>query len=96
MYLPELWSKRSMKNVHEQVMTLIDPFVKNHVSGRYKSLTYYQVGALRSKGEETQLECVGSLYHDYHNNVNNRVPEERPMPIILALDPFYFLYKKNC
>jgi hypothetical protein len=90
MYLPELWSKKSMKNVREQVTPLIDPFVKNHISGRYKSLTYYQVGALHLKGKETQLECVGSLHCDYHNNVNNRVPEERPMLIILALDPFYF------
>ncbi len=28
MYLPELWSKKSMKNVCEQVTALIDPFVK--------------------------------------------------------------------
>jgi hypothetical protein len=95
-YLPELWPKMSMKNVREQVTALIDPFVKNHISGRYKSLTYYQVGALRSKGEETQLECVGSLHCDYHDNVNNRVSEKRPMSIILALDPFYFLYEKTC
>jgi hypothetical protein len=54
------------------------------------------VGALCSKGEETQLECVGSLHCDYHDNVNNRVPEERLMSIILTLNPFYFLYKKNC
>jgi hypothetical protein len=56
MYLPELWSKTSMKNVREQVTSLIDPFIKNHISGRYKLLTYYQVGAIHSKGEETQLE----------------------------------------
>jgi hypothetical protein len=96
MYLPELWSKKLMKNVLEQVMALIDPFVKNHDSGRYPLLTYYQVGALCSKGEETQLECVGSLHRYYHINVNNHVPEERLMSIILALDPFYFLYEKNC
>jgi hypothetical protein len=77
-------------------MALIDFFVKNHVSGRYKLLTYYRVGAIHLKGEETQLECVGSLHCDYQDNVNNRVPEERPMSIILALDPFYFLYEKNC
>jgi hypothetical protein len=74
MYLPELWSKKSMKNVREQVMALIDPFAKSHVNGRYKSLTYYQVGALCLKGEETQLECVGSLHCDYHDNLNNCVP----------------------
>jgi hypothetical protein len=96
MYLPELWSKMSMKNVREQVMALLDPFVKNHVSGRYKLLTYYRVGAIHLKGEETQLECVGSLHRDYHNNVNNCVPKESPMSIILELDSFYFLYKKNC
>ncbi len=96
MYLAELWSKKSMKNVPEQVTALIDPFVKNHISGRYKSLTYYRLGVIRSKGEETQLECVGSLHRDYHNNENNHVPEERPMSIILALDPFHFLYEKNC
>jgi hypothetical protein len=28
MYLPELWSKKSMKNVCEQVTARIDPFVK--------------------------------------------------------------------
>jgi hypothetical protein len=32
MYLPELWSKKSMKNVGEQVMALIDPFVKKCIS----------------------------------------------------------------
>ena len=83
-----------MKNVHEQVMLLINPFIKNHVTTRYKSLTYFRVGAIRSRGEQSQLECVGSLHCDYHDNVNNPVPEERPMSIILALGPFHFLYEQ--
>jgi hypothetical protein len=96
MYLPDLSTSKSMKNVREQAMLLINPFIKNHVTTRYKSLTYFRVGAIRSRGEQSQLECVGSLHRDYHNDVNNRVPEERPMSIILALDPFHFLYEHNC
>jgi hypothetical protein len=95
MYLPDLSTSKSMKNVCEQAMLLINPFIKNHVTTRYKSLTYFRVGAIWSRGEQSQLECVGSLHRDYHDDVNNPVPEERPMSIILALDPFHFLYEKN-
>ncbi len=48
------------------------------------------------RGKRLSWRGVGSLNCDYHDNVNNCVSEERPMSIILALDPFYFLYKKNC
>ena len=52
-------------------------------------------GALRSRGDHCQMSKVGTLHCDYHNNVNKRVPNERPQSIILALDPFNFLYEQN-
>jgi hypothetical protein len=72
-----------MKNIREQVKAIIEPFVR--------MCTYFKVGAIRSKGENSQLECVGLLHCDYPNDVNKHLLVGRPHSFILALDPFNFL-----
>jgi hypothetical protein len=76
-------------------MAVIQPFVTNIVLQHYKALTLFKVGAIRSRGVESQYDLVGSLHSDFDDNVNKKVPEERPQSIILALDPFKLLYETD-
>jgi hypothetical protein len=55
--------------------------------------TRSKVGAIRSKGNTSQLQFVGTLHSDYHDEVNKRPPEERPQSLIFALDAFNFIYE---
>ena len=36
-----------------------------------------------------------TLHHDYLDEVNNKVPDETPQLIILALEPFQLLYESD-
>ncbi len=38
---------------------------------------------------------MGSIHSDFDDDVNKKVPEERPQSIILALDPFKLLYETD-
>jgi hypothetical protein len=53
------------------------------------------VGAIRSRGIDSQYDLVGSLHCDYDDNVNKRVPGEHPQSIFLALDPFKLLFESD-
>ena len=55
------------------------------VTSCYKSLTKIKVGAIRSRGDTSQEELMGFLHRDYHDEVNRRVPNERPQSIIFAV-----------
>ncbi len=54
-----------------------------------------QLGALRSRGNESQFELQGTLHRDYLDDVEKKIPEERPHSIIIALDPFVLLYEND-
>ncbi len=58
-------------------------------------LTLFKVGAICLRGVNSQYNLVGSLHCDYDDNVNKKVPGERPQSIILALDPFKLLYESD-
>jgi hypothetical protein len=94
-YLPGLSSTKSMTNVRDQVTALLTPFVKNNVTNRYPALINFKVGAIRSRGYQSQQELMGTLHRDFSDETNTRTPEERPQSIILALDPFNFLYEHH-
>jgi hypothetical protein len=94
-YLPELSSSKSMINVRDQVTVLLLPFVKKYVTTRYPALIHYKVGAIRSRGDHSQEELTGTPHCDFLDDTNSRIPEERPQSIIVALDPFNFLYQHN-
>jgi hypothetical protein len=76
-------------------MAVIQPFVTNVVLQHYKALTLFKVGAIHSRGVDSQYDLVGSLHCDYDDDVNKKVPGERPQSIILALDPFKLLYESD-
>jgi hypothetical protein len=76
-------------------MAVIQPFVTNVVLQHYKALTLFKVGAIHLCGVKSQYNLVGSLHSDFDDNVNKKVPEERPQSIILALDPFKLLYETD-
>ena len=94
-YLKELLTNKNMTHIKKQVEAIIHPVVKSVVTSHYQSLTQIKVGALHSRGNSSQYNMVGSMHRDYHDDVNRRVPNERPQSIILALDPFNFLYEQN-
>ncbi len=76
-------------------MAVIQPFVTYVVSQYYKALTLFKVGAICSRGVDSQYDLVGSLHCDYDDDVNKKVPGEHPQSIILALDPFKLLYESD-
>ncbi len=76
-------------------MAVIQTFVTNVVSQHYKALTLFKVGAICLHGVNSQYNLVGSVHCDYDDNVNKKVPGERPQSIILALDLFKLLYESD-
>ncbi len=86
---------KSLKKVNNQAMAVIQPFVTHIVLQHYKALTYFKVGAICLRGVDSQYNLVGSLHCNYHDDVNKKVPSERPQSILLALDPFKLLYESN-
>ncbi len=94
-YLKELSTSKSLKKVNDQAMAVIQPFVTHVVLQHYKALTYFKVGAICLHGVNSQHNLMGSLHCNYHDDVNKKVPGERPQSILLALDPFKFLYESN-
>jgi hypothetical protein len=94
-YLKELATSKSLKKIHDQAMAVIQPFVTHVVSLHYKALTYFKVGAICLRGVDSQYDLMGSLHWHYHDDVNKKVPDERPQSPLLALDPFKLLYESN-
>jgi hypothetical protein len=92
-YLKELSSKKSLETVRKQAESFVGLYMRHFVTKSYPSLTHFKVGALRSRGEESQFDLQGTLHRDYLDDVDNKVPDERPQSIIIALDPFNLLYE---
>jgi hypothetical protein len=53
------------------------------------------VGAICSRGIDSQYDLVGSLHCNYHDNVNKKVPDKHPQFILMAPDQFKLLYESN-
>jgi hypothetical protein len=68
-YLKELSMSKSLKNVNDQAMAVIQPFVTLVLSQHYKALTYFKVAAICLRGVDSQSDLMGSLHCDYHDNV---------------------------
>ena len=45
------------------------------------------------RGSDSQLQLQGTLHHNYLDEVNKNVSDERLQSIIVALDPFKLLYE---
>ena len=85
---------KSLKKVNNQTMTVIQPFVTHVVSQHYKALTYFKMGAICSRGVDSQYDLMGALHCNYYDDVK-KVPDKRPQSILMALDPFKLLYESN-
>ena len=94
-YLKELSSAPKLEMVRKQAEAMIRVYMTNFVTRFYKSLTHFRVGALRSKGDNSQYDLQGTLHRDYEASVNTKVPDERPQSIIVALDPFNIIYESG-
>jgi hypothetical protein len=92
-YLKELSSAPSLKMVRNQATSILGIYMKNFVTKLYPTLTHLKVGALRSRGIDSQFHLQGLMHRDYLEHVNMKVPDERPQSIIVALDPFNLLYE---
>jgi len=59
-YLKDLSTNKNMTHLKHQVEAILHPVVKSMVTSRYKSLTKIKVGAIRSRGDNSQEELMGS------------------------------------
>jgi hypothetical protein len=84
-YLKELSTSKSLKKVNDQAMAVIQPFVMHIVSQHYKAFTYFKVGAICSRGVDSQYDLMGALHCEYHDNVNKKVPDEHPQSILMQI-----------
>jgi hypothetical protein len=75
-YLKELAISKSLKKVHDWAMAVIQPFVTHVVLQHYKELIYFKVGAICSRGVDSQYNPVGSLHCNYDDDVNQKVPSK--------------------
>jgi hypothetical protein len=87
-YLKELLSESSLEMVRKQAESLVSLYLKICVTKHYNSLTHSKVGALHSRGDNSQYQLQGTLHCDYFDSIDKKVPEERPQSIIVALDKF--------
>jgi hypothetical protein len=71
-YLKKLAMNKSLKKVNDQATAVIQPFVMHVASQRYKSLTYFKVGAICLHGVNSQYDLMGALHCDYHEVVNKK------------------------
>jgi hypothetical protein len=94
-YLKELSSEKSLEMVRKQAKSFVGKYMRNFVSKMYPCLTHCKVGALRLRGNQSQFELQGMLHRDYLDDVEKKIPEERPQSIIIALNPFVLLYKND-
>jgi hypothetical protein len=92
-YLKELSSEKSLEMVRKQAESFVGKYMRNFVSKMYPSLTHFKVGALRSRGDQSQYDLQGTLHRDYLDDVDRKMPEERPQSIIIALDPFVLVHE---
>jgi hypothetical protein len=93
-YLPELCTNTKMSQLKTKVEELIEPFVKNFIIKNCPRVNKFSEGAIRSKGGRSQYELTGVYHCNYLQDVvDNRIQDEQPFSIILALDEFQFQYK---
>ena len=89
-YAPDLASRPEVLSIVERVMKpLID-----HVQAMYPSLVCVKLGALQTLPQcPSQYKGHQNRFHsDYESNYPEIAPAQRPVSVILALDPFDFMY----
>ncbi len=92
-YTPELTKFPEMFNL---VKKCIAPYL-DFVQTKYPSLQHFKLAALKTEpNAECQYErCNWRLHWDYDDRVNLRPPHDRPVSLMVAIDPFEFIYLKN-
>jgi hypothetical protein len=85
---------------YPQVYALVEKCMKPYiqfVQKQYPALQHIKLAALKSMpGAPSQYStCNYRLHSDYAASVNSRPPHERPVSLMVALDPFEFIYLKN-
>ena len=97
MYLPGLETTSSLTEIRDSIRNLIQPIVSHYIARQCPKLTHYKVGAIKSKGEESQYEKWDNHYHrDFDNDImQTREPNEQPYSLIVALDPFNFKFEEQ-
>jgi hypothetical protein len=93
LFTPEL---TKFPDVYALVQKCIAPYL-HFVQTKYPSLQHFKLAALKSMpGAASQYSrCFHRLHCDYDDRVNLRPPHDRPVSLMVALDPFEFLYLKS-
>jgi hypothetical protein len=89
-YTPELVKH---KDVHRLVERCIDPYIK-WLQKLYPELSSGKLTVLRSlPGAKSQYDgCNMRLHSDFGKMVNAHPPQQRPLSLMVAIDPFEFMY----
>ena len=93
LFTPEL---SKFPEVYNQVKKCIAPYL-DFVQTKYPSLKHVKLAALKSMpGATSQYSrCFGRLHCDYDDSVNLRAPHDRPVSLMVAIDPFEIIYLNN-
>ena len=67
------------------------------VQKRYPDLKYVQYNVLKTapRAKSQYVGCGETLHADFLDKVHERPPHQRPVSVIVALDPFEFMYLPN-
>ena len=89
-YTPNLIANQE---VYKLVKKCIGPYLQ-FVQDHYPALQHYKLAVLKSMpGAASQYSrCNLRLHSDYPESVNLLTPHERPVSLIVALDPFELIY----
>ena len=74
MSVPErvIEQKKLGDGAQKQAESFVGKYMRNFVSKMYPCLTHCKVGALRSRGNESQFELQGTLHRDYLDDVEKK------------------------
>ncbi len=59
MYSPGLETELFLTEIRDAIQNLINPIMMHYITRQCPKLTHYKVGAIQSKGQESQYEKMG-------------------------------------
>ena len=91
------WHAPELAENHPCIHLFVVEYMKDYIArvqDKYPALVHVRYGALKSasKAKSQYAGNMGTLHSDYLDEVQHRPPNERPVSVIVALDPFKFIY----
>ena len=89
------WHAPELAENHPSIHFFVEEYMKAYIArvqDKYPALVHVRYGALKSapKSKSQNAGDMGTLHSDYLDAVQCRPPNECPVSVILAQDPFKF------